>query len=187
VTDPHTVTILLRGVKEGDEDSLNQLIPLVYTHLREMANSALRRERSDHTLEPAGLVHELYLRLVDQNQPEYQNRSHFFAVASRIMRQILVDHARGRSAAKRGGGVVKLQLDEELTYSDERASVVIAMDDSLNALAEVDEPLARLVEMKYFGGLTAEQSAEVTGQAVPVVRKNLKFAQAWLRRQMAAE
>lgn len=184
VADPKTVTVLLQGVKEGDQDSLNQLIPLVYLQLREMADNCLRRERSDHTLEPGALVHELYLRLVDQSQPDYQNRAHFFAVAGQIMRQILVDHARSRSAAKRGGDVQKLPFDEELAYSESRADLLIAMDDSLIALAELDPHKARLVEMKYFGGLTAEESAAVVSAPVSTVRRELRIAQAWLRREM---
>jgi RNA polymerase sigma factor (TIGR02999 family) len=184
VVDPQTVTVLLQGVKEGDQESLNQLIPLVYLQLREMADNCLRKERPDHTLEPGALVHELYLRLVDQSQPDYRNRAHFFAVAAQIMRQILVDHARSRGAAKRGGNAEKLPFDEDLAYSESRADLLISMDDSLNALAKMDAHKARLVEMKYFGGLTAEESAEVVGTPVSTVRRELRIAQAWLRREM---
>ena len=184
MVEPKTVTVLLQGGKEGNQDSLNQLIPLVYLQLREMADNCLRRERSDHTLEPVALVHELYIRLVDQSQPDYRNRAHFFGVASQIMRQILVDHARNRGAAKRGGNAEKLPFDEDLGYHEERAGLLIAMDDSLTALARLDPNKARLVEMKYFGGLTAEESAEVTGAPVRIVRRELRIAQAWLRREM---
>jgi RNA polymerase sigma-70 factor (ECF subfamily) len=181
---PQTVTVLLQGVRNGDQDSLSRLIPLVYSNLRQMADRCLRRERPDHTLEPNALVHELYLRLVDQSQPGYQNRAHFFAVAANLMRQILVDHARGRAAAKRGGGAVKLPLEDDIACSAERASMIVAMDDSLKALADFDPDKARLVELKYFGGLTAEESAEVLGLPVSVVRRDLRIAQAWLRREM---
>jgi RNA polymerase sigma-70 factor (ECF subfamily) len=184
VADPKTVTVLLQGVKEGNQDALNQLIPLVYLQLREMADNCLRQERFDHTLEPGALVNELYLRLTDREQPDYQNRAHFFAVAARIMRQILVDHARSRGAAKRGGGVEKVPLDEERAYAESRANLLIAMDDCLTALANVDPHKARLVEMKYFGGLTAEESADVVAIPVAVVRRDLRIAQAWIRREM---
>jgi len=184
VVDPKTVTVLLQGVKEGSQEALNELIPLVYLQLREMADKCLRQERFDHTLEPAALVSELYLRLVDRNQPDYQNRAHFFAVAARIMRQILVDHARTRCAAKRGGGLDKLPLDEDLAYNDSRADLLIAMDDCLNGLAKMDPHKARLVEMKYFGGLTAEEAAEVVDVPVATVRRDLRIAQAWIRREM---
>jgi RNA polymerase sigma factor (TIGR02999 family) len=121
---------------------------------------------------------------VDQSQPDYRNRAHFFGVAAQIMRQILVDHARSRCAAKRGGNSEKLPFDEELAYSESRADLLIAMDDSLIALAQLDPHKARLVEMKYFGGLTAEESAEVVSAPVSAVRRELRIAQAWLRREM---
>jgi RNA polymerase sigma-70 factor (ECF subfamily) len=184
VPDPKTVTVLLQGVKEGDQDALNQLIPLVYHQLRGMADNCLRQERFDHTLEPSALVNELYLRLVDQSQPNYQSRAHFFAVAARIMRQILVDHARSRGAEKRGGHVERLPFDEDLAYSESRAGSLVAMDDCLAALTELDPHKARLVEMKYFGGLTAEESAEVVCAPVSEVRRDLRIAQAWIRREM---
>jgi RNA polymerase sigma-70 factor (ECF subfamily) len=187
VLNPQTVTLLLRGVRQGDQEALNELIPMVYSQLREMADRALRSERGGHTLEGGALVHELYLRLADQNQPDYQNRAHFYAVAARIMRQILVDHARGRAAAKRGGGVEKLTLDESMAYSDGRAHLMIALDDSLTALHELDAQKARLVEMKFFGGLTAEESSEALGLPVTTVRRELRIAHAWLRREMDRE
>ncbi len=184
MADPKTVTVLLQGVKEGNQDALNQLIPLVYLQLREMADNCLRQERFDHTLEPGALVNELYLRLVDQTQPDYQSRAHFFAVAARIMRQILVDHARSRGAVKRGGLMEKLPFDEDLAYSESRAGMLVVMDDCLAALSKMDPHKARLVEMKYFGGLTAEESAEVVSIPVSEVRRDLRIAQAWMRREM---
>lgn len=187
VLNPQTVTLLLRGVRRGDQEALNELIPMVYSQLREMADRALRSERGGHTLEGGALVHELYLRLADQNQPDYQNRAHFYAVSARIMRQILVDHARSRGAAKRGGGVEKLVLDESIVYSDGRAHLMIALDDSLTALQELDAQKARLVEMKFFGGLTAEESSEAAGLPVATVRRELRIAHAWLRREMDRE
>jgi len=184
VAEAKTVTVLLQAVKEGNPDALNQLIPLVYIQLREMADNCLRQERFNHTLEPGGLVSELYLRLVDQTQPNYQNRAHFFAVAARIMRQILVDHARSRGAAKRGGLLEKLPFDEEMAYGESRAAMLILLDDCLATLAKMDPHKARLVEMKYFGGLTAEESAEVVAMPVAEVRRDLRIAQAWMRREM---
>jgi len=186
VLDAQTVTLLLQGVRRGDQEALNQLIPMVYSQLREMADTALRSERGGHTLEGSALVHELYLRLADQSQPDYQNRAHFYAVAARIMRQIL-DHARSRGAAKRGGGLEKLTLDESIAYSDGRAHLMIALDDSLKALHEIDPQKARLVEMKFFGGLTADESAEAAGTPTAIVRRELRFAHAWLRREMDRE
>jgi RNA polymerase sigma factor (TIGR02999 family) len=184
VFDPKTVTVLLSRVRSGDQAALNELIPVVYAQLRDMAERRLRSERPDHTLDSAGLVHELYLRLVDQGQPEYQNRAHFYSVAARLMRQILVDHARGRAAAKRGGGAEKLTLDESMAYGENRAHLMVALDDSLKALHDLDPQKARLVEMKFFGGLTAEESAEALGIPVSTVRKELRIAHAWLRREM---
>jgi RNA polymerase sigma-70 factor (ECF subfamily) len=179
--------MLLQGVRRGDQEALNELIPMVYAQLREMANRALRSERGDHTLEGPALVHELYLRLADQDQPDYQNRAHFYSVAARIMRQILVDHARSHGAAKRGGGVEKLSLDEGVAYNGGRAHLMVALDDSLTALHEFDAQKARLVEMKFFGGLTAEESSVASGIPVTTVRRELRIAHAWLRREMDRE
>jgi RNA polymerase sigma-70 factor, ECF subfamily len=180
-----SVTELLNNVKHGNRVSLDQLVPLIYTELRRIASGCLRRERSGHTLQPTALVHEAYIRLIDQSQPDYQSRAHFFGIAAQVMRQILVDHARSRNAAKRGGGIEKLPLDlDNLKISTERPEQLLALDDSMHALAEFDAQKARLVEMRFFGGLTAEESAEMMGIPVQAVRRELRVAQAWLKREL---
>ena len=181
---PGSVTVLLREVAKGDKPSLDRLMPLVYDQLREIAHRQLRRERSGHTLQPTALVHEAYARLLGQEQPDYRDRAHFLGVAAQVMRRILIDHARTRNAAKRGGGGEKLPFDEARDPGDERSTIIIALDDSLTALEQQDPPKARLVEMRYFGGLTAAESAEVLGMDVAKVRRELRVAHAWLRREM---
>lgn len=182
-----SVTVLLQDLAQGDKRALDSLLPLLYTELRRLADSCLRRERNDHTLQPTALVHEAYLRLINQGQPDYRNRSHFYGVAAQVMRQILVDHARARNAAKRGGGAVKLQLNEALSYSDDRASLMVALDDALNTLADHSPTKARLIEMTYFGGLTQEQCGEVLDLPPHTVHRELRLARAWLQRQLSQE
>jgi RNA polymerase sigma factor (TIGR02999 family) len=180
-----SVTELLNNVKHGDQVSVDQLVPLIYAELRRIASGCLRKERSGHTLQPTALVHEAYIRLIDQNQPNYQSRAHFFGIAAQVMRQVLVNHARSRNAAKRGGGLEKLPLDlDNLQISTERPEQLLELDDAMHALAEFDEQKARLVEMRFFGGLTAEESAEITGLPVLTVRRELRVAQAWLKREL---
>jgi RNA polymerase sigma factor (TIGR02999 family) len=180
-----SVTELLNNVKQGDQVSLDQLVPLIYAELRRIASGCLRKERSGHTLQPTALVHEAYIRLIDQTQPDYQSRAHFFGIASQVMRQVLVDHARSRNAAKRGGGVEKLPMDlDNLSISTERPEQLLALEDSMQALAKFDEQKARLVEMRFFGGLTAEESAQIVGMPVQMVRRELRVAQAWLKREL---
>jgi RNA polymerase sigma factor (TIGR02999 family) len=180
-----TVTELLNNVKKGDRISVDQLVPLIYAELRRIAAGCLRKERSGHTLQPTALVHEAYIRLTDQSQPDYQSRAHFFGIAAQVMRQILVDHARSRNAAKRGGGVEKIPLDlENLSLSTERPEQLLALEDAMQALTRFDPDKARLVEMRFFGGLTAEESAEIVGLPVQVVRRELRVAQAWLKREL---
>ena len=185
MTDSQSVTELLNNVKQGDRGSLDHLVPVIYAELRRIASGCLRRERPGHTLQPTALVHEAYIRLIDQNQPDYQNRAHFFGIAAQVMRQVLVDHARTRNAAKRGGGVEKLPLDlKKVSISSERPEQLLALDDSLQALAVFDPQKARLVEMRFFGGLTAEESADVLDLPVQTVRRELRVAQAWLKREL---
>ena len=164
MTPPHTqeVTQLLVKLSDGDRSALDSLLPLVYDELRRLADRYLRRERSDHTLQATALVNEAYLRLVDQNVP-WQNRAHFFGVAAEMMRRILVDHARSHQAQKRGSGGVKLSLDEAINMSDERATDLIALDEALNALAEFDPQKSRIVELRFFAGLSIEETARVLG------------------------
>jgi RNA polymerase sigma factor (TIGR02999 family) len=174
----------MNGLEEGREGALERVLPLVYGELRRLADGYLRRERQGHTLQPTALVHEAYLRLMGQNQPEYQNRAHFCGVAAQVMRQILVDHARKRNAGKRGGGAERVPLREELDYTDQRAGALVALDDALKALAEEDPQKAKLVELRYFGGLTAEESAQITGLEPQAIYRELRVAQAWLQREL---
>jgi RNA polymerase sigma-70 factor (ECF subfamily) len=188
MTPPHTqeVTQLLVKVSEGDQAALNELLPLVYGELRRLADRYLRRERSDHTLQATALVNEAYLRLVDQNVP-WQNRAHFFGVAAEMMRRILVDHAREHKAQKRGSGGVKLSLDEAINMSDERATDLIALDEALNALAEFDPQKSRIVELRFFAGLSIEETAKVLGVGTATVIRQWRMAKAWLYREVSRD
>ncbi|HZH91056.1 MAG TPA: sigma-70 family RNA polymerase sigma factor [Pyrinomonadaceae bacterium] len=181
---PQDVTRLLIQLTDGNKNVLDDLLPLVYGELRSLAANYLRRERSAHTLQPTALVHEAYLRLVDQNQVKWQNRAHFFGVAAQMMRRILVDHARGHNAGKRGGEVHKLSLDENMDVTDERATDLIALDDALTALAALDEQKGRIVELRFFGGLSVEETAEVLGVSAPTVKRQWRMAKAWLYGQV---
>ncbi|HWE49693.1 MAG TPA: sigma-70 family RNA polymerase sigma factor [Bryobacteraceae bacterium] len=180
-----SLTVLLRQVKEGDKDALDSLVPIAYAELRRLADSYLRRERSDHTLQPTALIHEAYLRLVDQDQPDYRSRSHFFGVAAQLMRQILVDHARTRNAGKRGGGEAKIPLESVAEASQTRPESFLDLDLALRKLEERDPRKARVIEMRFFGGLTAEESAEVLQVSVETIRRDLRLGQAWLQRELA--
>ena len=188
MTPPHTqeVTQLLVKLSHGDRSALDDLLPLVYDELRRLADRYLRRERSDHTLQATALVNEAYLRLVDQNVP-WQNRAHFFGVAAEMMRRILVDHARSHQAQKRGSGGVKLSLDEAINMSDERATDLIALDDALTALAEFDQQKSRIVELRFFAGLSIEETARVLGIGTATVIRQWKMAKAWLYHQVSKE
>ena len=178
------VTILLRQFSAGDQQALDRLVPLVYAELRKLAAGYLRNERLGHTLQPTALVHEVYVRLVKQDQPDYQSRCHFMGVAAQVMRQILIDHARTRNAAKRGSGGVKVSIEDSGDIPVDRPSMLLAVDDALRELARKDPAKARLIEMRFFGGLTAEESAEATGMPVAEVRRHLRVAQAWLQREL---
>lgn len=188
MTPPHTqeVTQLLSKLSNGDRSALDELLPLVYDELRRLADRYLRRERSDHTLQATALVNEAYLRLVDQNVP-WQNRAHFFGVAAEMMRRILVDHARSHQAQKRGSGGVKLSLDEAINMSDERAADLISLDEALTALAEFDPQKSRIVELRFFAGLSIEETAKVLGIGTATVIRQWKMAKAWLYHQVSKE
>ena len=179
------LTLLLRQVKDGEKSALDDLVPLAYAELRRLADSYLRHERNDHTLQPTALVHETYMRLVGQDQPDYRNRAHFFGIAAQLMRQILVDHARGRNAGKRGGGEAKISIDDAAGSSDSRPDAFLDLDFALRKLEERDPRKARVIEMRFFGGLTAEESAEVLEVSVETVRRDLRLGQAWLQRELA--
>jgi RNA polymerase sigma factor (TIGR02999 family) len=181
------VTTLLVRWREGDREALEQLMPLVYDELRRLASHYLRQERSDHTLQSTALVHEAYLRLAGQNPPQWQNRAHFFGIAARIMRQILVEHARGRGAAKRGGGAYRLTLDAAVALSDNLDVDIVELDKALNGLAELDPQQGRIVELRFFGGLTIEDTSEVLGISPATVKREWVTARAWLYRAMTGE
>jgi RNA polymerase sigma factor (TIGR02999 family) len=162
-------------------------MPLVYDELRRLAHHYLRQERSDHTLQSTALVHEAYLRLAGQNPPQWQNRAHFFGIAAHIMRQILVEYARGRSTAKRGGGACRLTLDEALALPQQMDVDVVELDKALTGLAELDAQQSRIVELRYFAGLTIEDTSEVLGISPATVKRDWVTARAWLYRAMTGE
>ncbi len=180
------VTSLLLASRQGDQEALNRLLPLVYNELRRQADRYLRRERSDHTLQATALVHEAYLRLIDQ-KVSWQNRAHFFGVAAEMMRRILIDHARSHQAAKRGSGGIKVSLDEVLNLSEEKAADLLALDDALKALAEIDPQKSRIVELRFFGGLSNEETADVLGLGTATVTRQWRMAKAWLYHQLNKE
>jgi len=184
MSEDRPITLLLQAFASGDKMALNHLIPLVYSELRKIADGHLRNERPGHTLQPTALVHEAYARLVEQKQPDYRNRVHFLAVSAQVMRQILIDHARKKFAAKRGGSQPKYSLDEACDAAIEKPSLMIDLDDALKALEAHDALKARLIEMRFFGGLTAEESADVLEMPVNDVRRGLRIAQAWLQREL---
>ena len=184
-TQPHNeITQLLLRWSRGDQAALNQLMPIVYDELYKLAQGYLRRERPDHTLQPTALINEAYLRLVKQDFPEWQSRRHFYGVAAQLMRQILVDYARGRAADKRGGGWQILSLDDSLTFSDEKAAEFVALDDALLALAKFDQRKVRIIELRYFGGLSLEETAAELGISITTIGHEMRLARAWLRREM---
>lgn len=181
---PHDVTGLLLDWRNGDQQALEQLTPLVYDELRRLAARYLRHEREGHTLQTTALVNEAYLQLIGQQDRDWQNRAHFLAIASHLMRNILVDHARARAAAKRGKGDQALQLDEALEVPAHATPDVIALDDALKDLAKHDERKCRIIELRYFGGLSMDEIAEVTGLSTATLRRDLRMAEAWLGRQI---
>lgn len=179
---PHSadVTVLLKQVADGNEDAAAKLIPLVYEELHQVAENRLRLERPDHTLQPTALVHEAYLKLVAQRDVNWQSRAHFFAVASRLMRRILVDYARGRLRAKRGGRQPKLPLDKVFVISPGRCDELLALDESLERLSRLDARQSRIVELRFFGGLTVEEAARVLDVSPKTVKREWSIAKAWL-------
>jgi len=179
----HPVSELIVRWKAGDEEALQALIPLVYKELRDIARHHLQRERPGHTLQSAALVHEAYLRLIDQRPFDTENRAHFLAVASRLMRQILVDYARSHGAAKRGADR-RVELDASLVLAQVRSTDVVALDDALTGLAKLDEQQGRIVELRFFGGLATEEIAKVLGISSSTVKRDWNVAKAWLTRQM---
>ena len=180
------VTERLVRWREGDREALESLMPLVYDELRRLANHYLQRERSDHTLQSTALVHEAYMRLAGENAPQWQNRAHFFGIAARVMRQILVEYARAHGAAKRGGiGACKITLDESLELAQRTDIDVVALDGALDRLSELDPQQSRIVELRFFTGLTIEDTSEVMGLSPATVKRDWTSARAWLHREIA--
>jgi RNA polymerase sigma factor (TIGR02999 family) len=182
---PHDVTALLADWSRGNRSALNQLLPLVYAELRHIAARQLGRERVGHTLQPTALVHEVYLRLVDQRQVDWQNRAHFFGVAAQIMRRILVDHARRHSAAKRGEGVRCVSVDDAHEVAASNEIPILALDHALDRLEKIDSELAKIVELRAFGGLTIEEAAHVLKVSPSTAKRDWRTATAWLKRELA--
>ena len=182
---PEDITGLLLAWGGGDREALDRLMPLVYQELRRLARRQMRRERAGDTLQTTALVNEAYLRLVDYARVQARDRSHFLAIAAQAMRRILVERARSRSADKHGSGAQKVSLDEVADVSDERAAELVALDDALQAFAAIDPRKARLVELRYFGGLTIEETAEVLGVSTPTVERDWRTAKIWLHREIS--
>jgi len=179
------ITQLLISWGNGDQAALEKLMPLVYSELRRLASNYLRRERGEHTLQPTALVNEAYLKLVDQRNPKWQNRAHFFGIAAQLMRRILVDHARQHQAAKRGGSSQKrISLTGAEAFAKQPEVDLLALNEALDELAKMDPQQSRIVELKFFGGLSIEEIAEVLGIGHATVERDWKMARAWLRRQL---
>lgn len=178
------VTQLLKRAQNGDRESLDRLLPLIYDELRRVAANQLQRERAGHTLQATALVHEAYLRLLEQREVDWQNRAHFFSIAAEMMRRILVNYAVQRNAQKRGDGAARLSLDEAISFSDEKDFDLVTLDEALKQLTEYDAQQARIVELRFFGGLTIEETAEVLGISDSTVKREWRMAKAWLKAQL---
>jgi RNA polymerase sigma factor (TIGR02999 family) len=187
VSPPSEVTQLLLAWSDGDNSALEKLIPLVYDELRRLARRYMVRERSGHTLQTTALVNEAYLRMVDLKEVQWQNRAHFFAVSAQLMRHILVDFARSRGYKKRGGGTVQIPIDDALDVSTHEPSDLIALDDALNSLAEIDARKSKVVEMRFFGGLSVEETAHVLKVSPETVMRDWKMAKVWLLREISGD
>jgi len=180
------VTQLLVQLGSGNRAAVDELTPLVYKELKRIAGGQLRNERPGHTLQATALVHEAYLKLVDQRDVSWQNRAHFFGVAAQVMRRILMDYARGRIRDKRGGGLNRTTLDEALVVSADRASDLVAIDEALSRLEALDARQAKIVELRFFGGLSVEETAEAMGISTPTVKREWAMAKAWLYRELSS-
>jgi RNA polymerase sigma factor (TIGR02999 family) len=181
---PNEVTQLLVEWSNGNQAALEKLMPLVYEELHRLAHRYMGHERPGHTLQTSGLVNEAYLRLIDQSQVHWQNRGHFYGIAAQMMRRILVDYARSRHYAKRGGNNHQVSLNEALIASEERSAEVVALDDALKSLAAIDERKSQIVELRFFAGLSIEETAEVLAVSPGTVMRDWTLAKAWLRREM---
>jgi RNA polymerase sigma-70 factor, ECF subfamily len=180
----HKVTCLLSELSSGNQAVLSEIVPLLYDELRRLAASYLRRERQGHTLQPTALVHEAYLRLAEQEHVNWRNRGHFIGIAAQLMRRVLVDHARSHKAVKRGGPLPKLSLDEAMVYSRENAGEIIILDEALSRLAQIDKRQARIVELRVFGGLSVDETAEMLEVSPATVKRDWSMAKAWLAREI---
>ncbi len=185
MTERHDVTVLLRELSDGGSRAPAELLPLVYDELRKLAHSYLQNERPGHTLQATALVHEAYIRMVDWKNVSWQNRAHFFAVAAQMMRKILVDHARAKKAEKRGGELQRLALDEAVSYPARRDIDLIALDDALSSLEQLDRLQASIVELRFFGGLTIEETAHALKTSPATVKREWTVAKAWLHREIS--
>lgn len=181
---PTDVTHLLLAWHEGDEEALERLLPIVYQELHQLAHRHMQRESRGHILQTTALVNEVYLRLIDAREQRWQNRAHFFGICARLMRQILIAYARSRKRLKRGGHVAQVPLEEALALASERATDLVALDDALDALANVDKRKSRVVELRFFGGLSVEEAAEVLGVSPETVMRDWVWSKAWLFREM---
>jgi RNA polymerase sigma-70 factor (ECF subfamily) len=182
------ITELLRRVRAGDSSASDELMPVVYGELRRIARQHLRKERQDHTLQPTALVNEVYLRMFESSKPQFSDRAHFMAMASRMMRSILVDYARARGSAKRGGHDQRIALDTDLAMPASNGDAQVSLLDldlAIEAMARENPSPAQVIEMRYFGGMTAEETAEVVGRSIHIVQHELRFAHAWLRRRLS--
>ena len=181
------VTQLLQRWSEGDRDALDQLVPLVYEHLRRVAHQRLRYEDTSPSLNTTALVHEAYFKLVDLRRARFRDRAHFLAMASRVMRRLLIDHARARHAARRGGRAGAVELTDALSVSDSQADALTELDDALRRLEQVDARQSAILEQRFFGGLSLEETAEAVGVSLATVKRDLRFARAWLAAELAGE
>jgi RNA polymerase sigma-70 factor, ECF subfamily len=180
MSEGHDVTVLLSALSRGDRDAASKLIPVVYGELRRLAGSYMRRERQDHTLQATALVHEAYLKLVEQRSVNWQGRAHFYGVAAQLMRRILIDHARAHLRQKRGGEQKKVSLDEAYIFSEQQSAELLAVDEALERLARLDARQARVVELRFFGGLSVEEAAEVLGVSPKTIKRDWSVAKTWL-------
>ena len=187
MTEPqtHRVTQLLIDWSNGDQSAFDKLMPLIDEELRRLAHHYMARERAGHTLQTTALVNEAFLKLVNRKNLQWQNRAHFFGLAAQVMRTILVDHARSHASAKRGGGARNLELDEAMLVSQQKASEVVALDEALNQLALIDPRQSRIVELRFFGGLTVEEAAEVLHVSPVTIKREWSTAKAWLYHELA--
>ncbi|HXI90018.1 MAG TPA: sigma-70 family RNA polymerase sigma factor [Blastocatellia bacterium] len=181
----HEVTQLLMAWNDGDQSALERLIPLVHAELHRIARRYMRNERAGHMLQTSALINEAYMRLIDAQQVHWQNRAHFFGIAAQLMRRVLVDFARSRSYKKRGGGAFQVSLDETMVITKERGEDLVALDEALSALSELDERKGRVVEMRFFGGLSEKEIAEALTVSPETVRRDWRLAKSWLRRRLS--